>query len=46
MYVIEGGQAFAEVLESVSGLIPLPFLSEFVGVAIKVLEACEVRVPF
>ncbi|KAF7362278.1 hypothetical protein MVEN_00574300 [Mycena venus] len=41
MYAIDGGLAFAEALESVSDLIPIPLLSNFVGVAIKVLEACE-----
>ncbi|KAJ6457595.1 hypothetical protein C8R45DRAFT_1110367 [Mycena sanguinolenta] len=41
MYAIEGGKALAEALENVSDLIPLPFLSSFVGVGLKVLEACR-----
>ncbi|KAJ7249228.1 hypothetical protein B0H12DRAFT_702193 [Mycena haematopus] len=41
MYAIEGGKALAEALENVSDLIPLPFLSSFVNVGIKVLEACK-----
>ncbi|KAF7373188.1 hypothetical protein MSAN_00527400 [Mycena sanguinolenta] len=41
MYALEGGKALAETLENVSDLIPLPFLSSFVSVGIKVLEACQ-----
>ncbi|KAJ7255089.1 hypothetical protein B0H12DRAFT_1050287 [Mycena haematopus] len=41
MYAIEGGMALAEALENVSDLIPLPFLSSFVSVGIKVLQACQ-----
>ncbi|KAK7022338.1 hypothetical protein R3P38DRAFT_3195718 [Favolaschia claudopus] len=41
MYSITGGKALAEAIEGVADLVPLPFLSTFVGMAIKVLEACE-----
>ncbi|KAF7373221.1 hypothetical protein MSAN_00530900 [Mycena sanguinolenta] len=41
MYAIEGGKELAKALENVSALIPLPFLSSFVNVGIKVLEACQ-----
>ncbi|KAK6991754.1 hypothetical protein R3P38DRAFT_228041 [Favolaschia claudopus] len=41
MYAVSGGKALAEALDSVADLIPLPFLSSFVDIAIKVLEACE-----
>ncbi|KAK7048928.1 hypothetical protein R3P38DRAFT_1881966 [Favolaschia claudopus] len=41
MYSISGGRALAEAIEGVADLVPLPFLSTFVQVAIKVLEACE-----
>ncbi|KAJ7325497.1 hypothetical protein DFH08DRAFT_886738 [Mycena albidolilacea] len=41
MYGIEGVKALANALESVSDLIPLPFLSTFLKVGVKVLEACE-----
>ncbi|KAF8179048.1 hypothetical protein K438DRAFT_1977547 [Mycena galopus ATCC 62051] len=41
MYAIEGGRELAKALESVSDLLPLPFLSTFVNVGIKVLEACK-----
>ncbi|KAJ7644482.1 hypothetical protein FB45DRAFT_1021249 [Roridomyces roridus] len=41
MYAIEGGLAFAEALESVADVLPIPFLTQFVKVAIRVLEACE-----
>ncbi|KAK7062371.1 hypothetical protein R3P38DRAFT_3303306 [Favolaschia claudopus] len=41
MYAVSGGKALAEALNSVADLIPLPFLSSFVDIAIKVLEACE-----
>ncbi|KAF7373172.1 hypothetical protein MSAN_00525700 [Mycena sanguinolenta] len=37
MYAIEGGKTLAEALENVS----LPFVSSFVSVGIKVLEACQ-----
>jgi hypothetical protein len=46
MYGIEGVKALANALESVSDFIPLPFLSTFLKVGVKVLEACEVCVPF
>ncbi|KAK7029846.1 hypothetical protein R3P38DRAFT_2524387 [Favolaschia claudopus] len=38
---VSGGRALADALDGVSDLIPLPFLSAFVNIAIKVLEACE-----
>ncbi|KAF7373195.1 hypothetical protein MSAN_00528100 [Mycena sanguinolenta] len=41
MYALEGGKALAETLKNVSDLIPLPFLSSFVSVGIRVLEACQ-----
>ncbi|KAK6991762.1 hypothetical protein R3P38DRAFT_3227150 [Favolaschia claudopus] len=41
MYAVSGGRALAEALDSAADLIPLPFLSAFVDIAIKVLEACE-----
>ncbi|KAK7048931.1 hypothetical protein R3P38DRAFT_1881997 [Favolaschia claudopus] len=41
MYSISGGRALAEAIEAVADLVPLPFLSTFVQVAIKVLEVCE-----
>ncbi|KAF7373194.1 hypothetical protein MSAN_00528000 [Mycena sanguinolenta] len=41
MYALEGGKALAETLKNVSHLIPLPFLSSFVSVGIKILEACQ-----
>ncbi|KAK7029898.1 hypothetical protein R3P38DRAFT_2775341 [Favolaschia claudopus] len=48
MYAVSGGKALADALNGVSDLIPLPFLSSFVNIAIKVLEACEVlrQLPF
>ncbi|KAK7000495.1 hypothetical protein R3P38DRAFT_3617525 [Favolaschia claudopus] len=42
MYSISGGRALAEAIEGVAYLVPLPFLSAFVRIAINVLEACEV----
>ncbi|KAF7350868.1 hypothetical protein MSAN_01648900 [Mycena sanguinolenta] len=41
MYAIDGGKKLAEALQSVSDLIPLPFLSSFVKVGIRVLESCQ-----
>lgn len=43
---MQGGQAFTEALKDVSKLIPFPFLSQFVEVAIRVLEVCEVCKQF
>ncbi|KAJ7644512.1 hypothetical protein FB45DRAFT_1053254 [Roridomyces roridus] len=41
MYALQGGHAVAEALESVADVLPVPFLRQFVHVAIKVLEVCE-----
>ncbi|KAJ6607576.1 hypothetical protein B0H10DRAFT_2071046 [Mycena sp. CBHHK59/15] len=41
MYMIRGGKTLASVLETLSGLSGVPFLSEFVKAAGAVLEACE-----
>ncbi|KAF7373170.1 hypothetical protein MSAN_00525400 [Mycena sanguinolenta] len=41
MYRMEGGKAFTQALQNVADLVPLPFLSSFVGVGIKVLQACQ-----
>ncbi|KAJ6476390.1 hypothetical protein C8R45DRAFT_378770 [Mycena sanguinolenta] len=41
VYAIAGGKELAKALKNVSDLIPLPFLSSFVNVGIKVLEACQ-----
>ncbi|KAJ7644549.1 hypothetical protein FB45DRAFT_735694 [Roridomyces roridus] len=38
MYALQGGHAVAEALESVADVLPVPFLKQFVQVAIKVLE--------
>ncbi|KAF7333367.1 hypothetical protein MVEN_02352300 [Mycena venus] len=40
-YAISGGKQLALTLETLAGLIPIPFLSEFVKVAIEVIETCE-----
>ncbi|KAJ7464324.1 hypothetical protein B0H11DRAFT_1734367 [Mycena galericulata] len=39
--MVSGGKELAVTLEKLAVVIPVPFLSEFVKVAIKVLEACE-----
>ncbi|KAJ7735527.1 hypothetical protein DFH07DRAFT_753828 [Mycena maculata] len=39
--MVSGGKELAVTLEKLADVIPVPFLSEFVKVAIKVLEACE-----
>ncbi|KAF7333677.1 hypothetical protein MSAN_02410800 [Mycena sanguinolenta] len=41
MYRMEGGKAFTQALQNIADLVPLPFLSSFVGVGIKVLQACQ-----
>ncbi|KAF8145806.1 hypothetical protein K438DRAFT_1991482 [Mycena galopus ATCC 62051] len=44
MYAIEGGKTLAEALESVSDLVPLPFLTSFLNVGIKEATAIEENV--
>jgi len=39
---MSGGKEILEVLQSASDLIPVPLLNEALGVAIKILTACEV----
>ncbi|KAJ7447587.1 hypothetical protein B0H11DRAFT_2290152 [Mycena galericulata] len=41
MYMVKGGKALASTLEDLSRFIPVPFLGEFMKVAIAVLQACE-----
>jgi hypothetical protein len=45
-YILGGAKELASVAGIIAGLVPVPLLQEFVGVAIKVLEACEVCVTF
>ena len=41
-YAMSGGKEILEVLQSASDLIPVPLLNEALGIAIKILTACEV----
>ncbi|KAJ7843574.1 hypothetical protein B0H13DRAFT_2412537, partial [Mycena leptocephala] len=41
MYVIKGGRVLTSTLQGLSGIIPVPFLSDFLKVAITVLDVCE-----
>ncbi|KAJ7810566.1 hypothetical protein B0H13DRAFT_1927276, partial [Mycena leptocephala] len=40
-YILGGAKELASVAQIIAGHVPVPLLEEFVGVAIKVLEACE-----
>ncbi|KAJ7136150.1 hypothetical protein C8R44DRAFT_729640 [Mycena epipterygia] len=40
-YILSGGKQLAATLENLAAIIPVPFISEFVKVAITVIEACE-----
>jgi len=42
-YAVATGKEVLAVLQSAASLIPVPFLGEAIGVAIKVIEICEVR---
>ncbi|KAJ6627964.1 hypothetical protein B0H10DRAFT_2210059 [Mycena sp. CBHHK59/15] len=41
LYVLRGGQKLASVVEGLSGVIPVPFLAEFLKGVVVVLKACE-----
>ncbi|KAJ7481576.1 hypothetical protein FB451DRAFT_1030272 [Mycena latifolia] len=40
-YMISGGKQLAETLDNLASVIPVPFISAFVKVAITVIKACE-----
>jgi len=42
-YAMATGKEILTVLQSAASLIPVPFLQEAIGVALKVIEVCEVR---
>jgi len=44
-YVATSGNEVVKVLQSAAELIPVPLLRDALGVAIKVIEACEVSSP-
>ena len=45
-YTMAAGKEILAVLQSAASLIPVPFLQEAIGVALKVIEVCEVhRIP-
>ncbi|KAF7355968.1 hypothetical protein MVEN_00926200 [Mycena venus] len=44
-YMMSAGKQLAATLESLASVIPVPFLAEFVKVAITVIEACEACIP-
>ena len=41
-YSFEAGKQTIELLEKAAGLIPVPFAKEAVGVALALINACEV----
>jgi hypothetical protein len=45
-YTIRASKEAAAALGSVASVLPVPGLSEFVMVAIKVIEACEAGITF
>ncbi|KAJ6582356.1 hypothetical protein B0H19DRAFT_1061773 [Mycena capillaripes] len=44
-YMMSAGKQLAETLENLASVIPVPFLAEFVKVAITVIKACEACIP-
>jgi hypothetical protein len=42
-YAAEGGKEMLEVLQTAAKFVPIPFIQEAIAVALKVLQACEVR---
>jgi hypothetical protein len=47
-YAAEAGKETLEVLQIAAKFVPIPFIQEAIDVALKVLQACEVRLfpPF
>jgi len=41
-YVSTGGKEVIKVLQSAAELVPVPLLKDALGVAIKIIEVCEV----
>jgi len=45
-YVTAGGEEVIKVLQSAAELVPVPLLSNVLGVAIKVIEMCKVKFQY
>ena len=41
-YITASGKQALTLLQSAASLIPVPFLQEAIGVALKIIEVCEV----
>ena len=42
-YILATGKEVLTVLQSAAKVIPVPLLQDAIGVALKIIEACEVR---
>ena len=42
-YIIASGKQVLTLLQSAATVIPVPMLREAIGVAVKIIEVCEVR---
>ena len=42
-YITASGKQVLTLLQSAAAVIPVPMLKEAIGVAIKIIEVCEVR---
>lgn len=42
-YITASGKQVLTLLQSAAAVIPVPMLREAIGVAVKIIEVCEVR---
>jgi hypothetical protein len=42
-YITASGKQVLTLLQSAAAVIPVPMLQEAIGVAVKIIEVCEVR---
>jgi hypothetical protein len=42
-YIAASGKQALMLLQSAAGLIPVPLIKEAIGVALKIIQVCEVR---
>jgi hypothetical protein len=45
-YITASGKQVLTLLQSAAAVIPVPMLKETIGVAVKIIEVCEVREMF
>jgi len=42
-YIVATGKELLTLLQSAAGVIPVPLLQDAIGVALKIIQVCEVR---